>query len=346
MGTIYSMEGNMLNKEFLEFNNSIKLENESTVLREKRDLLKKDFQSKFPKKCESNDIEIKPSDIDVVSQGSFKLNTTIKSQNKEVDLDLGVIFPLDILEYEDSRKIKILGKEALEITGVRLPVIKEPCVTVSYVKGGEETIHLDFPMYAEYDGELYLARGKENGKYSWEVADPRGLNDYIISKITSETMQPRRIIRYLKKWKQIAYSSNATTEKKPPSIGLTLLVVDSLVEDESDLIAFRNVCARIRDQFTVVTDAQGNIVSAKITKLLPVKPFTDVFKKFERSDSHAIDFYKKISKAINNLDNALNCDNEHDAAVYVSKVLGEDFPIPEKEIKKASTIVNEEHSFG
>ena len=150
----------------------------------------------------------------------------------------------------------------------------------------------------------------------------------------------------MKKWKQIAYSSNATTEKKPPSIGLTLLVVDSLVEDESDLIAFRNVCARIRDQFTVVTDAQGNIVSAKITKLLPVKPFTDVFKKFERSDSHAIDFYKKISKAINNLDNALNCDNEHDAAVYVSKVLGEDFPIPEKEIKKASTIVNEEHSFG
>ena len=58
----------MLNKEFLEFNNSIKLENESTVLREKRDLLKKDFQSKFPKKCESNDIEIKPSDIDFVSQ--------------------------------------------------------------------------------------------------------------------------------------------------------------------------------------------------------------------------------------------------------------------------------------
>ncbi|WP_376716706.1 cyclic GMP-AMP synthase DncV-like nucleotidyltransferase [Enterococcus dongliensis] len=42
-------------------------------------------------------MEIKPSDIDFVSQGSFKLNTTIKSQNKEVDLDLGVIFPLDIL---------------------------------------------------------------------------------------------------------------------------------------------------------------------------------------------------------------------------------------------------------
>lgn len=37
----------MLNKEFLEFNNSIKLENESTVLREKRDLLKKDFQGGF-----------------------------------------------------------------------------------------------------------------------------------------------------------------------------------------------------------------------------------------------------------------------------------------------------------
>ncbi|MFX4041949.1 cyclic GMP-AMP synthase DncV-like nucleotidyltransferase [Enterococcus faecalis] len=62
--------------------------------------MRKDFQSKFPKKCESNDIEIKPSDIDFVSQGSFKLNTTIKSQNKEVDLDLGVIFPLDILKCQ------------------------------------------------------------------------------------------------------------------------------------------------------------------------------------------------------------------------------------------------------
>ncbi|MFX4062666.1 hypothetical protein ACMUM3_12885 [Enterococcus faecalis] len=28
------------------------------------------------------------------------MNTTIKSQNKEVDLDLGVIFPLDILKCQ------------------------------------------------------------------------------------------------------------------------------------------------------------------------------------------------------------------------------------------------------
>ncbi|EGP5491246.1 hypothetical protein DZ765_11895 [Enterococcus faecium] len=336
----------MLQKEFIDFNGRIKIGNETDILREKREMLSEDFKKKFPDKCELNNIEMKPSDIRFVAQGSFKLNTTVTSKDNEVDLDLGVIFPLDINEHEDPRKIKILGKEALEIPGRRCPKIKEPCITIDYIKKGEEWLHLDFPLYAEHQGQLYLARGKEHGNYLWEEADPEGLNKYIISKLTSETMQPRRIVRYLKKWKQNAYASNDTTEKKPPSIGLTLLAIDSIDENESDLVVLRNVFATIRDRFTIVKNMDGEIISAKITRNLPVKPHTDVFKKFERTENHGIAFYKKIDKALTNLDNALLCDNEHDAATYVAKVLGEEFTIPEKEIKKSSTKVKKEHSFG
>ncbi|MFN6834461.1 cyclic GMP-AMP synthase DncV-like nucleotidyltransferase [Enterococcus hirae] len=336
----------MLQKEFIDFNDLIKIGNETDVLREKREMLSEDFKKNFPEKCKLSNIEIKSSDISFVSQGSFKLNTTVTSKDNEVDLDLGVIFPLDIIEHEDPRKIKILGKEALEIPGRRFPIIKEPCITIDYVKKGEDWLHLDFPLYAEHQGQLYLARGKEHGNYLWEEADPKELNKYIISKLTSSTGQPRRIVRYLKKWKQNVYSSNDTTEKKPPSIGLTLLVVDSLVENESDLEALRTVFHAIRDRFMIVKNIDGEIVSAKITQNLPVKPHKDVFKNFDRTENHGIAFYKKIDKAVSDLDNALLCDNEHDAATYVAKVLGEEFSIPEKEIKTSQTNIKKEHSFG
>ncbi|MBU5363016.1 hypothetical protein KQI58_18375 [Enterococcus raffinosus] len=336
----------MLQNEFKNFNDSIKIFGESEILREKRDMLISDFKKKFPDKCVENGIEIKTSDISFISQGSFKLQTTIRSKDGEVDLDQGVIFPLNIQDNDDPRKIKVLGKKALEIENIRSPKIKEPCITVSYLKNGEEHIHLDFPMYADYNGTLFLARGKEFGDYSWEVADPKGLNEYIISKLTSETGQPRRIIRFIKKWKQEVYSSNDSSEKKPPSIGLTLLAVDSLIEDSSDLVALRNVFEKIRNQFTVVSDQEGNIISAKITHTLPVSPFSNVFTKFDRSDNHGITFYKKVSKALVDLDNALACDNEHDAATYVVKVLGSEFSVPDKEIKASNVKVQREHSFG
>ena len=39
--------------------------------------------------------------------------------------------------------------------------IKEPCVNVSYIENDEEWMHIDLPVYAQYDGNVYLARGSE-----------------------------------------------------------------------------------------------------------------------------------------------------------------------------------------
>lgn len=335
----------MLQTEFLDFNSEIKISSESSALIEKRERLKTDFKNKFPTNCQEKNIDISSSDIEFVLQGSFKLGTTIKTDG-ETDLDLGVIFPLDINTFTDCRELKKLGKQSLEIANTRIPEIKEPCVTVKYIKKGDDWLHLDFPMYAKYNGSLYLARGKTFGSYEWELADPKGLNKYICDKLTNSDGQLRRLVRYLKKWKQEAYSSNDTTDKKPPSIGLTLLVVDLYKENSLDLIAFRDICQSILNSFSLTHSRDGKVIQAEITKSLPVSPYTNVFKKFESIDNHGVTFYTKLSKAVNNLNSAISCDNEHDAATYVAKLFGSTFTIPEKDVKKYDDEVRGEHNFG
>lgn len=341
----------MLQKEFENFNSYIRIKTETKYLIEKRDMLKEDFRNNFPEKCKELGIDLSKKDIEFVSQGSYKLGTTIKSKIGEVDLDLGVIFPMDIYENEDTRKIKKKAKAALEITNRRVPKIKEPCVTVEYIKEDENWIHVDFPLYAKNNGNLYLARGKEFGVYSWERSDPHGLNDYILDKLKeSEDYsdgQLRRLVRYIKKWKQESYSSNSSNYIIPPSIGLTLFAVDLFQKENTDLLAFKKLCENILRKFIVSRDENGEIIGATINNTLPVHPYTDVFSRFEASKYHGITFYKRLEKAVSNLKNAIDCDNDHDAANYVVKVLGSDFEIPEKEVKAYDNKrPQREHSFG
>ena len=155
-----------LQKEFEEFNDEIKIDEEAEALRDKRDRLKSDIEEYFPDKCAEYGIDINKSDLRFLNQGSYKIGTTISGSS--VDLDYAVIFPLDIYDHTDPRKLKKAAKKALEIKNVRIPTIKEPCVTVAYHANGSETMHIDFPLYAEYDSSLYLARGKENSEdYKW-----------------------------------------------------------------------------------------------------------------------------------------------------------------------------------
>ena len=59
-----------------------------------------------------------------------------------------------------------------------------------------------------------------------------------------------------------------------------------------------------------------------------------------------VTFYKRLSKAVDNLTNAVNVETEHDAGEYVQKVLGSEFVIPAKVAAAASINNKREHSFG
>ena len=337
-----------LKKEFAAFYKEIRIDSESQALKDKREVLQNDIESKFAGILSDHDISITKSDIRMIDQGSYKYNTTIKDD--VVDRDVAVMIPLNILDNTDSRKLKGYLRDSINISS-RTVSIKEPCVRASYYENGREWLHIDLPLYAMNGSSVYLARGKEySNEYSWESADPDGLNNYICGKLKNND-QLRRIICFMKKWRNEKYSGAASDHETPPSIGLTLLACDCFTaqftnEGDDDLLSFQKTMKAVLDQFTSTYDDKGNQIWT-ITKYLPVTPWVDVFKKMKDcSSSYMTTFHNRLSDAVENLTSAVNVESAHDAGEYVQKVLGESFSVPAKEAVAVAVQNRREHSFG
>ena len=337
-----------LKKQFDEFYKEIRIAEEADNLREKREILEGEIKDKLPKEFEDHGISINKGEIHMFIQGSYKYNTTIFSEI--VDMDVAVIVPLDITVWTDPRKIKKYLRDSID-TPPRRVSIKEPCVRASYYESGMEYMHIDLPLYAKTDSSIFLARGKESGEYKWESADPEGLNDYLCDEINGND-QLRRIICFIKKWRDEKYKNSSSDHSVPPSIGLTLLACDmfeSCTSDgiEDDLKALQKTMKAIKNLFELSYDMSGELIGADISRSLPVTPYTDVFSKMrDSSDTYILIFYKKLSSAVDNLTNAINVESDHDAAIYVQKVLGEKFIVPEKKAMSAMVQTKKEHNFG
>lgn len=319
--------GAKLYKQFQEFHDAIKLDKESTPLKEKREMLESDIKSKLPDELETLGISITKSDLNFFDQGSYRQKTSTGIKAGATDRDLAIEFELDKDTYDDPREIKKCVRNALKIENKRDPIIKEPCVTVKYLKKGEENVHIDFPIYAIYNGSHYLARGKATSvKFEWEECDPHGLNDHFDSLFEGEQgNQLRRIVRYLKKWREEKYGSSYTKNQIPPSIGLTLLAgsvfqMKQTDGQDDDLSALLNVCKQIKGKFTKTDDEY------EIKCLLPVLPKTDVFYKMTASSKTT--FYKKWEKLCEKVQNAVDATEEYEAAKFLQDQFGEDFKLP------------------
>lgn len=337
-----------LKKEFEQFYADIRIHGEQNTLIQKRTTLEGEIKDKLPGIMDEHGIELKKSDIRMIDQGSYKYNTTIRAD--VVDRDVAVMIPLDTKENSDPRKIKGYLRDSIDVA-IRTVQIKEPCVRAAYHKDGEEYLHIDLPLYAQDGDNIFLARGREFGTPLWEPADPDGLNEDLCGKINGND-QLRRIICYLKKWKNEHYANSVSDNEVPPSIGLTYLACDcfesqSTTDGDDDLLALQKTVQNICNKFSITRNSNGTVTSASISRYLPVQPGTDIFIKMkENSDTHMITFYNRLVRAKTNLTNAVNVESDHDAAEYVVKVLGDEFEVPPKPAADKTTKSNREHSFG
>ena len=64
---------------------------------------------------------------------------------------------------------------------------------------------------------------------------------------------------------------------------------------------------------------------------LPVKPHNKLFEKLQRSENNTRNYKEKLEELYKALGDAYNEPDPHEAAKILEKVLGPDFPIPEKE---------------
>lgn len=326
-----------LQKQFEKFNTNIKMDyDENSELASKRDILINKLRAD----------EDLPSFTEI-NQGSYAMYTGVKPlDNKDYDIDVGLRFnvnkddykPLDLKEkvYEILKEHTDYGAE-----------IKQPCVTVTYKKNGNIGYHVDLVIYAYEDksdtnSQMYLARGKSGSKpenKKWEEADPMGLKDKIMDKFDDEDerAQYRRIIRYLKRWKNKVFKSNGNSE--PPGIGITLLAYEkfepkykitdyvTLSREYNDLDALIYLVKQVKNMFSYKTYENGRLLY-RIKLDLPVTPETDVF--FKMTDIQMTDFKDKIEKLLTDLE-AVNDEAEVvEQCEKLKDIFGDDFEVPEK----------------
>ena len=272
-----------------------------------------------------------------LNQGSYAMCTGIEPEDdSEYDIDVALRF---YANKDDHDPIELKEKicEILKNHTDYGAEIKKPCVTVTYKKAGEAKFHVDLVtyLYADKDDEnsqLYIAKGKDKDSQEWEEADPKGLVDYINDSVEvgEKRNQFRRVVRYLKKWKNIKFSN--TGHANPPSIGFTLIAADNFNYcEEDDLNSLIDVVNTIINKFIYVrTNEFGRHlyrISLSLQYILKFKFGNDVFGKM--SDAQMTDFKDKIEKFKKNLIEVRDEVDELEQYKKLNKIFGDDFEIPE-----------------
>lgn len=325
-----------LQNQFKKFNENIRLSaTKLDELREKR--------NKILDKLRAN--EDLPS-FEEFGQGSYRMGTEVKPIDKDYDIDVGLRFNVNKNDYEDPLTLKKQIRDILKNYTEYGAQIKTPCVTVTYKKDGEIAYHVDIVTYSYEDKEnkesqLYLAKGKEFAKaenIKWEVADPLGLINEIENRFSGEDKeQYKRIIRYLKRWKNLNFSSDGNNEV--PGIGITLLAYDlfspskeyDYLEEKyvyNDLNALIDFIRKVKSKFILKYDLESNESKYSISLDLPVQPYTDVFSKMTLNQMN--NFRNKICKLYDDLIIVKDEADIIEQCKKLNQIFGDDFEVPEK----------------
>jgi len=319
-----------LQSEFIEFHNNIKLDDENDTLRDKRDtllsLLSKNLPDETPAYSHFN-------------QGSYAMHTGIKPENGDYDIDVGLKFEIAAEDYDDPVEAKKWVRDAL-VDHVKNVDIRRSCVTVTYQKNKEDQFHVDFAVYANKnsDGKMYISKGKENSlpeNKKWEVSDPEDLITKIRDRFDGDdAKQFRRVIRYLKKWKNHVFSAEGNSA--PTGIALTILAYHFFNASKeydfvakttkyNDFKALKALASAIKGKFVYKYNADDDCYYHSIETNLPVEPYNDLFEKMTAKQKES--FYNKICSMIDRLDSAESRTKKSEACSDLVKLFGSDFPV-------------------
>ena len=237
-------------------------------------------------------------------QGSISMRTAVNPvDGGEYDIDDGIYLeefegkPSD--EWPACATVHEWVRKAVEDQTIDEPIDKNTCVRVAYKHG----YHVDIPIYILKDEKAYLAHKRDG----WVNSDAKEFRDWLTERCRPNDGQLRRIIRYLKRWKD----ENGVDLK---GIELTLLAADNFTEAPGrDDDALR---------YTV-----GNIIDSLETSFSckkPVSPFEDLLE--GSSDTKKTSVLSALGKLHRALEDAHDEDDRGRAADTLRGFLGDDFP--------------------
>lgn len=300
---------------FLDFdNNKIKLtEKRQKELFGSRNSIREKIRT-FMKEEKPNEVGPKFD-----GQGSIPMGTAInpipiiEGRNTfiEYDLDDGVYFivPNSSKERKTIQTYHTWIVNAIDGHTGTPPIDKSTCVRVVFADGH----HIDLPIYYLVEGSNPELAHKAKG---WIKSDPRAFSQWF-NGFADKNPQLRRIVRYLKAWKNYRETNN-TSLSLPSGFALTILATNNFKPDERDDIAFLNTVSAIHQTL------ENRFVCWR-----PTIPVEDVFEDF--SDTQESQFMDALSRLIENCKKAGKETNYRTSSEYLRKEFGDRFPLGKDE---------------
>jgi len=332
-----------VHKYFITFHDSIRLDDENETLRTKREIILEKLKKNISKDAKG---------YDTFNQGSYAMSTGVKPVDGDYDIDVGIKFKMS---KDDTEPLTAKDWVFKALDGhTKSAKIKNPCVTVTYQEGGEPAYHVDLAIYAadNIDGKLYLAKGKPESKpenKKWEASSPQELLDTIRGYFSNldDRAQFRRVIRYLKRWKDIKFTDGGNS--KPTGIALTcaayhwlspnktLADVTANKYEYNDLKCLIDFVSSVIGKFYQVWDQDSGKYIYRLTVQLPVDPYCDLCEKMTNKQM------EKFKEKLETLQAVLKAaENEVDPVEACKKLkaeFGDDFPVPPpEETAKAKSV--------
>jgi len=287
------------NKLFLDFNDKLKLTSSKTSrMKTARENIKTKIIEYFEK-------ESKYSFTGTWIQGSYKMNTIIRTNDDTCDMDLGVYFKnVD----SDVSAATVMNKvfKAVENVTTTTPSIKSKCIRVIY----KDDFHIDIPVY-HYDLDEHSHPRLATSYNGWEKSDPKDFYDWFNNK-SVDLPQLKRVIKYLKAW------SDHKKGKFPSGLAFTIWAVNHLKVNEREDIALYELLKEIQNE-----------ISNSWSLEIPVTPFDDVCKKL--NDVQKSNFEVKLEAFIKDAKDAIESKNQLAASKLWKNHLGSRFPEGEDE---------------
>ena len=329
--------------QFIAFHEAIQLTNldENTTLRQKRDVLLDKLRAGLAKKFEGQTVPT----FSHRNQGSYSIGTGIKPTNgRDFDIDVALLFNIDAKDFPDPVVVKGWVQEVLDAPPHNAE-IKRPCVTVQYTAGGADAYHVDFAVYAcQPVGSIpQLATGFVGSSpelKAWVPSDFVGLQDKLAGRFADpdEHQQYRRVIRYLKRWKDVDFS--ASGESAPKGIGLACAAYNwfqpvgttdavSRSRSDDDLSAI----LRLVDGMLMAFRTQNG--ERRLRTPLPAAPHGDPFERMSAEQMSS--FEAKLKTFRDCLRAAEGTADPVKSCAELARVFGVDFPVPSAAESAAAT---------
>ncbi|MBL8616779.1 MAG: hypothetical protein JNM72_14295 [Deltaproteobacteria bacterium] len=281
--------------DMLRFHRNIKLDNydENQTLREKREIVLKRLRERG--------LRFEP-----FNQGSYAMGTGVlpleSDPTGDYDIDVGLRFGGPEVMSMTPTQLKQLVFEAASWPN-QIVLWRKNCIQVQWVAQGKPLYHVDLACYRVTTYGLERAVGKQHAQsdqVKWERSDPEALVKALSDLAPEANAQRRRVIRALKRWKDVNFQ--ATGNARPPGVAITALVLAhfqplpyaSATEGQmDDLGALRHVV----DQVLLPIQYYRSV---RLRALLPVPPGNDILaKQTDEQQQQLIAKLGKLQAALN-----------------------------------------------